>query len=95
MFLRSFLQGCIYGLHDKFCAEKEDLKSECDITALAISMKAEIDEFLKDEKIGNAKLGKINIDSLCANRGYKVGKNIQINKGVYAGVVNKDKRLMQ
>lgn len=33
-------------------------------------------------------------DILSANRGYNVGKNIEINKGIYAKSVSEDRRLM-
>lgn len=94
MYLRSYLCGCVFGLNEKFRSEKQQLQHECDITALALSTRAEIDDFLKDEKIGRSRARCESVDCLSANRGYNVGKNIEINKGIYAESVSEDRMLM-
>ena len=93
MYMRSYLCGCVSGLNDKFLSEKRQLQLECDITALAVSSKAEIDEFLKDVKISKSRESKQSVDSISAGRGYKTGRNIEINKGVYAGDIKENKKI--
>ena len=93
MYLRSFLYGCVIGLNDKFELEKQELSKECDIKSLVLSTKSEIEDFLKDEKISAARSSKANIDSLCASKGYDEGKNVEINKGIYAETISEDRRL--
>lgn len=94
MYLRSYLCGCVFGLNEKFRSEKQQLQQECDITALALSTRAEIDDFLKDEKIGKSRASSQNVDNVSAVRGYETGKNVEINKGIYAESVSEDRRLM-
>lgn len=52
------------------------------------------DEFLKNEKIGNARESQAKIDRLCAKEGINVGRNIEIQKGIHAESVSEDRRLM-
>lgn len=63
-------------------------------SALALSTQAEIDDFLKDEKIGKSRASSQNVDNVSAVRGYETGKNVEINKGIYAESVSEDRRLM-
>lgn len=93
MYLRSFLYGCVLGLHSKFESEKIEINKECDITSLVLSTKSEIDDFLKDEVIHSAKKSKAEIDDLCASKGYKEGKNVEINQGIYAETISEDRRI--
>lgn len=94
MYLRSYLYGCVIGLNEKFESEKAELNKECDITSLVLSTKSEIDEFLKDEKILNARSSKVDIDKFCASQGYEEGRNVEINKGIYAETISEEKRLI-
>lgn len=94
MYLRSYLRGCVSGLNAKFLAEKRQLQQECDITALVLSTRAEIDDFLKGEKIGKGRASSESVDRLSANRGFITGQNVEINKGIYAESISEDRRLM-
>lgn len=78
-FLRSFLEGCALGLNYKY---KELQQQYVDSKALIISVKTEIDDFLKNLNIGKATKSKEHFDSLIFNEGYKVGKNIELHKGI-------------
>lgn len=93
MYLKSFLFGCVIGLSDKLKNDKKILEEQTDITALVVCTKAEIDDFLKDEKIGKTRESKSEIDVFCASKGMDVGKNIEINKGIYSETVIPDLRL--
>lgn len=50
---------------------KQGLEETSNVTALVVASKAEIDEFLKNEKIGNARESQAQIDRLCAKEGRK------------------------
>ena len=78
---------CI-GLSEKFDESKRILETENNITALVRTTKSEIDDFLKGEKIG-----KSDIDALCAMRGIETGKNVEICKGIHAESVSENLRL--
>lgn len=95
MYLRSYLCGCVSGLNDKFRSEEQQLKQECDITALTLSTRTEIDYFLKDEKIGKSHKSSQNVDDISAANGYETGRNVEINKGIYAESIGEDRRLMK
>lgn len=76
---------------------KQGLEETSNVTALVVASKAEIDEFLKNEKIGNARESQAQIDRLCAKEGKEginVGRNIEIQKGIHAESVSEDRRLM-
>lgn len=94
MYMKSFLYGCVIGLGDKFASMKQGLEETSNVTALVVASKAEIDEFLKNEKIGNARESQAQIDRLCAKEGINVGRNIEIQKGIHAESVSEDRRLM-
>ena len=94
MYMKSFLYGCVIGLGDKFASMKQGLEETSNVTALVVASKAEIDEFLKNEKIGNARESQAKIDRLCAKEGINVGRNIEIQKGIHAESVSEDRRLM-
>ena len=81
-------------MNAKFLAEKRQLQQECDITALVLSTRAEIDDFLKGEKIGKGRASSESVDRLSANRGFITGQNVEINKGIYAESISEDRRLM-
>lgn len=93
MYMKSFLYGCSLGLASKFRADKKELSEKIDITSLTVSTKAEIDDFLKGQKIGTVKESKASVDSISAGIGYHVGENIEIHKGVYAQTVDEERRL--
>ncbi len=87
MYLQSFLIGCVIGLDEKLDHERNEVSGN--ITALVVSTKQEIDDFLKDQKIGKArKDNKMNPDALSAVKGIEVGRNIEINKGIEASVAD-------
>ncbi len=93
-YMRSFLVGCIAGLDDKFKEMQNNLE-ESKLTSLVLSTSKEIDDFLKDEKIGKVKESpKSPIDALCVRMGLDVGYNIEISKGINATVVDKERRLL-
>lgn len=94
MYMKSFLYGCVIGLNDKFSSMKQDLEETSNVTALVVASKAEIDEFLKNKKIGSARKSQAKIDGLCAKEGINVGRNIEIQKGIHAESVSEDRRLM-
>ena len=73
---------------------KQGLEETSNVTALVVASKAEIDEFLKNEKIGNARESQAQIDRLCAKEGINVGRNIEIQKGIHAESVSEERRLM-
>lgn len=93
VYLKSFLYGCVIGLSEKFEEGKKVLKEQTNITALVRTTKSEIDDFLKDEKIGTARKSKAEIDALCAMKGVEVGKNVEICKGIHAETVSENLRL--
>lgn len=94
MYMKSFLYGCVIGLDKKFASMKQELQATSNVTALIVTSKAEIDDFLKDEKIGCAQKSQAKIDALCAKEGVAVGKSIEISKGIHAETVCEDRRLM-
>lgn len=93
MYLRSFLYGCVIGLAKKFENEKKAMEKETNITALACTSKSEIDDFLKDVKTTKGRKSKAEVDALCVSQGIKVGKNIEIHRGVNTERTNKNQRL--
>lgn len=93
MYMKSFLYGCVIGLDKKLDSMKRELQETSNVTALVVASKAEIDEFLKDEKIGNARESQAKIDALCAKEGVAVGKSIEISKGIHAETVCEEMRL--
>lgn len=92
-YLKSFLYGCVMGLHEKFKEEKKRLEDQSDITALVCTTQSEIDDFLKDTKTSKTRKSKAEIDSLCAMQGMKVGKNVEISKGIHSDTANEKFRL--
>lgn len=92
-FMKSFLIGCVSGLSDKLEETKQSITSQTDIAALVLSTKGEIDDFLKDEKIGKARNNKSIIDKMSAVIGAQIGYNIEVNKGVYAQTVDEGRML--
>lgn len=90
MFLKSFLFGCVIGLNDKLEESKQTLASGTDVTALVHVTTAEIDDYLKDEKIGTARCSESKIDALSAKQGISVGRNIEISKGIHKDAVSED-----
>lgn len=93
MYLKSFLCGCVVGLYQKFDEAQKAMEEKSDVTALVRTSKSEIDDYLKDEKIDKERDSKSEIDALCAMQGVKVGKNIEIHKGIHAESVSEDRRL--
>lgn len=93
MYMKSFLYGCVIGLDKKFASMRQELQETSGVTALAVTSKAEIDEFLKDEKIGRAQKSQAKIDGICVKEGISVGKSIEINKGIRAETVCEKMRL--
>lgn len=88
MYMKSFLYG------SSLVWAIKGLEETSNVTALVVASKAEIDEFLKNEKIGNARESQAQIDRLCAKEGINVGRNIEIQKGIHAESVSEDRRLM-
>lgn len=78
-FLRSFLEGCASGLNRKY---KELQQQYIESTALIVSTKSEIDDFLKDTKIAKGTKTKEHFNLSVYADGYEVGKNIELHKGV-------------
>lgn len=93
MYMKSFLLGCVHGLLVKLEKDKVELSHTSDVTSIVLSREAEIDDFLKDEKIGSARHSNASIDAVSACMGKEVGENIEINKGVYAQTVDEERRL--
>lgn len=81
------------GLHEKFEEEKKRLEDQSDITALVCTTQSEIDDFLKNTKTSKTRRSKAEIDSLCAMQGMKVGKNVEISKGIHSDTANEKFRL--
>ena len=78
-FLRSFLEGCASGLNYKY---KELQQQYVESTALIISTKNEIDDFLKDINIRKGTKTKEHFNTSVFFDGYEVGKNIELHKGI-------------
>ena len=93
MYMKSFLYGCSLGLKNKFRADQLEFSKTVDITSLTVSNEAEIDNFLKGQKIGTARASKSSVDYASARLGYSVGENVEIHKGVYAQTVDEERRL--
>lgn len=94
MYLRSFLYGCVLGLAKKFENDKKSLEKETNITALACTAKSEIEDFLKDVKITKGRSSKAEVDVICAAQGIKVGKNIEIHKGIHTEPTGENRCLL-
>lgn len=92
-YLKSFLYGCVLGLIKKFEEAKQQLVNETNLTALMVTTKNEIDVFLSNEKIKTARNTKPSIDPLSAKRGFEVGKNIEIHKGIHTDRISEDRAL--
>lgn len=90
-YLKDFLLGCVAGLEEKFRLEEKNLANESDITALVINSKQEINDYLKNQKIGKARDRKINVDKEILGIGYQTGRNLDIHKGIHATVTSDDK----
>ena len=73
--------------------QKQQLVNETNLTALMVTTKNEIDVFLSNEKIKTARNTKPSIDPLSAKRGFEVGKNIEIHKGIHTDRINEDRAL--
>lgn len=93
VYLKSFLYGCVVGLDNKFKDAQQRLEEEVNITAIVLTAKTEIDNFLKGEKIGTARSPKSSIDPLCARNGISVGENIEICKGIHAEKISEEMML--
>lgn len=78
-FLRSFLEGCASGLNYKY---KELQQQYVESTALIVSTKSEIDDFLKGTDIRKGTKSKEQFNSSVFANGFEVGKNIELHKGV-------------
>lgn len=92
-YLKSFLYGCVLGLIKKFEGAKQQLENETNLTALMVTTKSEIDVYLSNEKIKSARKSQSSIDPLSASRGFKVGKNIEIYKGIHADRISEERGL--
>lgn len=90
IYLKSFLYGCVIGLYRKLKESKNNLSYETNITALVQTTSAEIDDFLKGEKIRAPRNSKTQIDTSFAKQGVNVGKNIEIFKGIHDNTVRED-----
>lgn len=93
LYLRSYLYGCVCGLHYKLESEKKELQKNSNITSLEISLRSEIEDFLKGQNIGKCRLKKQNYENECARKGFITGKNVEINKGIYSETISKERRL--
>lgn len=90
IYLKSFLYGCVIGLGNKFEEAQKKLEEETNITAIVLTTKGEIDDFLKGEETGKARRPKPSIDALCARNGISVGENIEICKGIHAEKISEE-----
>lgn len=77
-FLRSFLKGCAIGLNAKYC----ELQNINDYKSLIVSVKSDIDDFLKGRNLVKSRKSKERTDVDAYLSGYNVGKNSEINKGL-------------
>ena len=93
-YLKSFLYGCVLGLIRKFEETKRQLENETNLTTLMVTTKNEIDVYLSNEKIQTARTSKPSIDSLSARRGFEVGKNIEIHKGIHSDRISEERGLL-
>lgn len=93
VYLKSFLYGCVIGLDEKFEESKRSLEENSNITALVLTTNTEIEDFLKDVKIGKARESTSAIDALSAQQGITIGRNIEVCKGIYTEAVSEDMRL--
>lgn len=93
MFLRSFLMGCVIGLHDKLVLDRREMCKKCDMMEIEVSLRSEIEDFLKDENITEKKYKQQELDLACAKVGYKEGRMVEITKGIYSESVEESKRI--
>ena len=77
-FMRSYLSGCVIGVNIKFNESKQQLNQDNSITALTLSRKHEIDDFLKDRVMDSYKPRKSNLNAMAAAKGIIAGKSIEI-----------------
>ena len=90
VYMKSFLLGCVAGLDEKLRSEQQDLDTD-KVNALVKVTRAEIDEFLQNMNVKDARNRKVNVYESAMKEGEEVGRNIQIRKGMAA---EKKKTLM-
>lgn len=89
VYMKSFLLGCVTGLDEKLRNEQDNLDTD-KVNALVKVTRTEIDEFMRNLDVKNARNRKVNVFASALEEGEEIGRNIQIHKGV-AG--NKKKTL--
>lgn len=93
VYLKSYLYGCVLGLVSKLRQERDELQKECDVKSLVLSSRSEIDDFLKGMNIGKCRFRKPELDNESARKGFVIGLNVEINKGIYSKTVSKERRI--
>ena len=82
-FMKNFLLGCVVGLYHKLEEEKQSMPAE-KTTALAMVHSNEIKQFIQNLgiEVNTARHRKIIADKEVVDKGYIVGRNIEINQGL-------------
>ena len=93
MYMKPYLTGCIIGYNEKIKKLKKEFDSR-KINELVLSAEAEVNDFLKDMKLGTEKSNlNSNIDYYATNSGMKTGMKTEINEGIYAESIGDDRRI--
>lgn len=79
--MKSFLLGCVRGLYQRLEEERKVDDSE-KLTALVQAGRAEIDRFLQDMGVTNARKRSVHVLGSAMNEGEEVGRNIELQKGI-------------
>lgn len=87
VYMKSFLLGCVVGLREKLEAECRADYSER-LTALVRTSRAEIDLFLQNMGVSNARKRSVHVLGSAISEGEEVGRNIELQKGL--GAMTKD-----
>lgn len=81
IFMKDFLSGCVIGVDEKFKEEKKNLPQD-KLNALVLANKTEIEEFMKDMNVKDARSRSSQMNERIVAEGYKTGKNVEIQQGL-------------
>lgn len=81
VYMKSFLLGCVAGLDEKLHSEQNNMDAD-KVNALVKVTQSEIDQFLQNMDVKDARHRKLNVYESAMMEGAEVGRNIQIHKGM-------------
>lgn len=81
IFMKDFLSGCVIGVDEKFREEKKNLPQD-KLNALVLANKTEIEEFMKDMNVKDARSRSSQMNERIVAEGYKTGKEVEIKQGL-------------